>query len=346
MGRLMWAPALLALLVQGCGDKEVVIPEPDSRPVKLVAVSVGDNETFRTFPAVVEAGDKAVLAFRVSGQLDKVHSNPGDIVKRGQVLAHLNTDELSLLLEQAKADYELAYVQYKRDKELLKTNVVSELDFDRSEAELNQAKADLDKAQANLSYASLVAPYDGTLSLSLVENYEYIAAKQPVMHIQSAGVINVTFQLPDQLLARFQHQENVERDPTVTFDTIPGQTFSAEFKEIDTEADEKTSSYKVTLFMERPEGFNLLPGMAGHVRVAIPHVSSGSLPSRAILTEGDTTFVWRVDEQGIVSKVPVQLDERRRVLNGLNDGDLIATSGVNELQEGQKVRKWVKERGL
>lgn len=346
MGRVMWAPALLALLVQGCGDKEVVIPEPDSRPVKLEAVSVGNTESFRTFPAVVEAGDKAVLAFRVSGQLDKVDSKPGDIVKRGQVLAHLNTDELSLLLEQANADYELAYVQYKRDKELLKTNVVSELDFDRSEAELNQAKADLDKAQANLNYASLIAPYDGTLSLSLVENYEYIAAKQPVMHIQSAGLINVTFQLPDQLFARFQHRSDFERDPSVTFDTIPDQTFSAEFKEIDTEADEKTSSYKVTLFMERPQGFNLLPGMAGHVRVAIPQNASGSIPSRAILTEGENTFVWRVDDQGIVTKVPVQLDNKRRVLNGLNDGDLIATSGVQELKEGQKVRKWVKERGL
>ncbi|PSW21123.1 efflux RND transporter periplasmic adaptor subunit [Photobacterium sanctipauli] len=346
MGRVILAAAMLSLFIQGCGGKEVEIPEPDSRPVKLEAVSVGDDQTFRTFPAVVEAGDKAVLAFRVSGQLDKVNANPGDFVERGQVLAHLNTDELSLLLEQSQADYELAYVQYKRDKELLKTNVVSELDFDRSEAELNQAKADLDKAKANLNYASLVAPYDGTLSLSLVENYEYVAAKQPVMHIQSAGVINVTFQLPDQLFARFEHRSDFDRDPRVTFDTIPNQTFEAQFKEIDTEADEKTSSYKVTLFMERPQGYNLLPGMAGHVKVAIPSGGTGALPRRAILTEGDTTYVWKVDEQGMVTKVAVQLDDRRRVISGLQDGDLIATSGVTGLQEGQKVRKWVKERGL
>ncbi|MGF1700734.1 efflux RND transporter periplasmic adaptor subunit [Photobacterium makurazakiensis] len=346
MGRVILATAMLSLFIQGCGDKEVEIPEPESRPVKLEAVSVGDNETFRTFPAVVEAGDKAVLAFRVSGQLKKVDAHPGDFVKKGDVLARLNTDELELLLEQAKADYELAYVQYKRDKELLKTNFVSELDFDRSEAELNQAKADLDKAKANLNYASLIVPYDGTLSLSLVENFEYIAAKQPVMHIQSAGLINVTFQLPDQLFARFQHKSDFDRDPRVTFDTIPDQVFGAQFKEIDTEADEKTNSYKVTLFMERPQGYNLLPGMAGHVKVSIPSGGTGAIPRRAILTEGDKTFVWKVDEQGIVSKVAVQLDDKRRVLAGLQDGDLIATSGVTGLQEGQKVRTWIKERGL
>lgn len=346
MGRVLLATTVLLVAVTGCGEKEAPVPEPESRPVKLHSVAVGNNEVFRTFPAVVEAGDKAVLAFRVSGQLDKVVVDPGDNVKRGQTLAHLNTDQLRLLVEQAQANYELANVQYKRDRELLKTNVVSELDFDRSKAERNQARAELEKAQANLNYATLIAPYDGTLSLSLIENYEYVAAKQPVMHIQSAGLINVTFQLPDQLLTRFQHSSGFDIKPSVSFDTIPNQQFPAEFKELDTEADAKTSSYKVTLFMERPAGVNLLPGMAGHVRVALPGGELGAIPQRAIMTEGDQQFVWKVDEQGRVSKVAVTLDDKRRVLLGLADGDNIATSGVFELKEGQKVRAWVKERGL
>ncbi|MGF1685773.1 efflux RND transporter periplasmic adaptor subunit [Photobacterium japonica] len=346
MGRVLLATTVLLVAVTGCGEKEVPVPEPESRPVKLHSVAVGNNEVFRTFPAVVEAGDKAVLAFRVSGQLDKVVVNPGETVDRGQTLAHLNTDELQLLVEQAQANYELAYVQFRRDKKLLKTNVVSELDFDRSKAELNQAKAELDKAKANLNYATLIAPYDGTLSLSLIENYEYVAAKEPVMHIQSAGLINVTFQLPDQLFVRFQDTSSFDVKPTVSFDTIPNQHFSAEFKEIDTEADEKTSSYKVTLFMERPKGFNLLPGMAGHVKVALPGGELGAIPVRAIMKDGDQQFVWRVDEQGAVSKVAVTLDDKRRVISGLSDGDNIATSGVYELEDGQKVRAWVKERGL
>ncbi|GAL05109.1 probable Co/Zn/Cd efflux system membrane fusion protein [Photobacterium aphoticum] len=180
--------------------------------------------------AVVEAGDKAVLAFRVSGQLDKVVVDPGDNVKRGQTLAHLNTDQLRLLVEQAQANYELANVQYKRDRELLKTNVVSELDFDRSKAERNQAKAELEKAQANLKYATLIAPYDGTLSLSLIENYEYVTAKQPVMHIQSAGLINVTFQLPDQLLTRFQHSTGFDIKPVFRLTPSPISNFLPNLK--------------------------------------------------------------------------------------------------------------------
>jgi len=344
MGRVLLATVIAGLLLSGCGEKKVEIPEPESRPVKLQAVSVGDNETFRTFPAIVEAGDKAVLAFRVSGQIISLDVNTGANVKRGQKLASLNPDELTLLVEQAQANYELAYVQFKRDEELRKTNVVSELDYDTSKAALNQAQAALSKQKSNLGYATLVAPYDGTLSLSLIENYEYIMAKEPVMHIQSAGLINVTFQLPEHLLARYQGKS--ETQASVIFDTIPGEVYPAEFKEIDTEADATTSSFKVTLFMERPEGKNILPGMAGLVKIAIPKGNSGAIAKRAIMREGNANYVWHIDEAGIARKTQVELDDKGRVVSGLNDGDQIAISGINELQEGQKVRAWVKERGL
>nr|WP_252858198.1 efflux RND transporter periplasmic adaptor subunit [Photobacterium angustum] len=226
-----------------------------------------------------------------------------------------------------------------------KKNVVSELDYDTSKANLKQAKATLDKAISNLSYAKLIAPYDGHLSLSMVENYEYISAKQPVMHIQSAKLINMTFQLPDYLLARFQgHAENI--NPTVAFDTLTNQTFRAQFKEIDTEPDSKTSSYKVTLSMARPEGSNIMPGMSGSVTIVLPQGKAGAIPMRAIITEDSKNYVWRVDDNQQVVRTEVKLDNNNRVISGLEDGDVIATSGVSELQSGQKVRSWIKERGL
>ncbi|WP_305403523.1 efflux RND transporter periplasmic adaptor subunit [Photobacterium leiognathi] len=345
MRRQVYIAILACVALIGCKEDKATVKEPESRPVKLQSVSVGDNESLRSFPAIVEAGDKAVLAFRVSGQLNNVQAHPGEFVRKGQTLATLNPDELSLLVKQAQAQYDLAKVQFKRNSQLRKTNVVSELDYDASKANLKQAKAALDKAKSNLSYAKLIAPYDGHLSLSMIENFEYVAAKQPVMHIQSAKLINMTFQLPDYLLARFQgHAEEI--NPTVAFDALANQTFPAQFKEIDTEPDSKTSSYKVTLSMARPEGSNIMPGMSGSVTIVLPHGNAGSIPTRAVITEGNKHFVWRVNDKQQVERVEVTLDKNNRVISGLNDGDVIATSGVSELQAGQKVRSWIKERGL
>ncbi|PHZ58930.1 efflux RND transporter periplasmic adaptor subunit [Photobacterium leiognathi] len=345
MRRQVYIAVLACVALIGCKEDKAIVKEPESRPVKLQSVSVGDNESLRSFPAIVEAGDKAVLAFRVSGQLNNVQAHPGEFVRKGQTLATLNPDELSLLVKQAQAQYDLANVQFKRNSQLRKTNVVSELDYDASKANLKQAKAALDKAKSNLSYAKLIAPYDGHLSLSMIENFEYVAAKQPVMHIQSAKLINMTFQLPDYLLARFQgHAEEI--NPTVAFDALANQTFPAQFKEIDTEPDSKTSSYKVTLSMARPEGSNIMPGMSGSVTIVLPHGNAGAIPTRAVITEGNKHFVWRVNDKQQVERVEVTLDNNNRVISGLNDGDVIATSGVSELQAGQKVRSWIKERGL
>ncbi|WP_318421206.1 efflux RND transporter periplasmic adaptor subunit [Photobacterium leiognathi] len=345
MRRQVYIAVLACVALIGCKEDKATVKEPESRPVKLQLVSVGDNESLRSFPAIVEAGDKAVLAFRVSGQLNNVQAHPGEFVRKGQTLATLNPDELSLLVKQAQAQYDLANVQFKRNSQLRKTNVVSELDYDASKANLKQAKAALDKAKSNLSYAKLIAPYDGHLSLSMIENFEYVAAKQPVMHIQSAKLINMTFQLPDYLLARFQgHAEEI--NPTVAFDALANQTFPAQFKEIDTEPDSKTSSYKVTLSMARPEGSNIMPGMSGSVTIVLPHGNAGAIPTRAVITEGNKNFVWRVNGKQQVERVEVTLDKNNRVISGLNDGDVIATSGVSELQAGQKVRSWIKERGL
>ncbi|WP_305421080.1 efflux RND transporter periplasmic adaptor subunit [Photobacterium leiognathi] len=345
MRRQVYIAVLACVALIGCKEDKAMVKEPESRPVKLQSVSVGNNESLRSFPAIVEAGDKAVLAFRVSGQLNNVQAHPGEFVRKGQTLATLNPDELSLLVKQAQAQYDLANVQFKRNSQLRKTNVVSELDYDASKANLKQAKAALDKAKSNLSYAKLIAPYDGHLSLSMIENFEYVAAKQPVMHIQSAKLINMTFQLPDYLLARFQgHAEEI--DPTVAFDALANQTFPAQFKEIDTEPDSKTSSYKVTLSMARPEGSNIMPGMSGSVTIVLPHGNAGAIPTRAVITEGNKHFVWRVNDKQQVERVEVTLDKNNRVISGLNDGDVIATSGVSELQAGQKVRSWIKERGL
>lgn len=84
----------------------------------------------------------------------------GKSLKKGDVLAVLNPDEYSLLEKQARANFALADVQYKRYKKLRKDQVVSEQDFDEAKANHNSAKAQWDQAKANLRYTQLVAPYD------------------------------------------------------------------------------------------------------------------------------------------------------------------------------------------
>lgn len=333
-----------SLTLLGCSEELPPIPEPDSRPAKLFSVSVGNSQFQRQFPATTEAGERAVLAYRVPGQMQTIDVVAGQMVKKGEVLATLNPDEYQLLADQAQAQFRLADVQYQRSKKLRRDKVVSEQDFDQAKANRNSAKATLDQAKANLGYTKLVAPYDGTISLIPAENYEYIAAKQGVMNIQTNRLMKVSFQLPDHLLTRFT--EGVDSEAYMVFDAFPANQYPLTFQEIDTEADPKTGSYKVTMVMERPENVGILPGMSGAVTVIAASSTATSIPVSALFEENGKTCVWRVNPEGIVEKAAVELNDKRQVVTGLADGDQIVISGVSGITSGIKVREWIKERGL
>ncbi|MGD8119621.1 efflux RND transporter periplasmic adaptor subunit [Vibrio sp. TRT 2004] len=330
--------------LSGCGKELPPVPEPESRPAKLFTVSVGNAQFERDFPATSEAGDKAVLAFRVPGQMQSIDVLAGQMVKKGDVLASLNPDEYTLLAKQAEAQFRLADVQYQRYKKLREDKVVSEQDFDQAKANHNSAKATLEQARANLRYTKLVAPYDGTISLIAAENHEYMAAKQGVMNVQTNQLMKVIFQLPDHLLNKFASGVNLTA--TMTFDAFPNNQYDLVFQEVDTEADTKTGSYKVTMVMERPEDVGILPGMAGSVHVAVESTGATQIPQSALMEQDGKTYVWRVDSQGIVSQAHVEINDKLQVQSGLSEGDQIIVSGVSGIEAGVKVREWIKERGL
>ena len=98
--------------------------------------------------------------------------------------------------------------------------------------------------------------------------------------------------------------------------------------------------------MDRPEGVGILPGMSGNVHLVSENAGVTKIPDSALFTEDGKTCVWRVNEQGIVEKVSVTLNEKQQIEEGLDDGDQIIISGVNVIESGIKVREWVKERGL
>ena len=333
--RRLLIPVAISAVLSGCGKELPPVPEPESRPAKLFTVSVGNAQFERHFPATTEAGDKAVLTFRVPGLLQTIEVNEGQVVSKGDVLASLNPDEYSLLEQQARANFALADVQYKRYQKLRKDQVVSEQDFDEAKANHNSAKAQWNQAKANLRYTKLVAPYDGTISYIPAENHEYVAAKEGVMNIQSNQLLKVIFQVPDYLLNRYTQGSDVSA--RMVFDAFPEQSFDLTFQEIDTEADPKTGSYKVTMVMERPSEIGLLPGMSGNAYLLSKNAGATKIPNSALLEENGKTYVWRVDEQGIVSKAAIEMNDKNQVLAGLNDGDQIIISGVRVSEPGIKV---------
>lgn len=348
------------LLVSGCDNATSTPTQPLVRPAKIVTVVDAAKQAIRNFPAEVEANADSKLAFRVSGQIIDVKIKPGMTVTKGDVLARLDPSDFLLQLDDRKARYNLAKSKFDQAQLLLARKLAPQSAFDEAEANLGVALSSLNVAKSNVEYTYLRAPFSGDVSQVFVEKFDHIQAKQAIIHLQTRDIIDISMQIPENLISRIN--KNNQYQPTVIFDSHPEQEFLVSLKEWDTQADPSTLTYKVVFSLPTPQGFNALPGMSANIRIDLSKIIDLNLqqyilPISAVFSAEDQPlannrkFIWKVEPSTMkVTKVEVEVGEVKstgiEILSGLSVGDQIVAAGSHYLTEGMQVRPWNREKGL
>lgn len=349
-------PLFTAIVLSACNEQEAPqSTEPVVRPAKIHTVEDLSIHSIRNFPAEVEAHQGSYLAFRVNGELSTLNVLPGQDVVKGQVLATLAPEDFQLQVDDRKARYELAISQFERSKSLREKNLGSDAQYDEARANMLVAESVFKKAETDLRYTELRAPFDGTISQKFVENFENIQAKQNIFFLQNQDLLDVSIRVPERIVARVKKGSKYQ--PSVIFDGYLDKSFLLTIREWDSTADPQTLTYKVVFSLPKPEGFNLLPGMTGNVKIDLSKVMTGYaqgyvIPLESVLSsESGDSFVWKYNgADGTVSKHTVKVGdvhpEGIEVLQGIGAGDKVVAAGGHYLSEGMKVRPWSREQGL
>ena len=315
-------------------------------PVKVLTAFTADEAP--TFPARADAGDSAMLAFRVAGQLRDLKVRMGDSVAKGAVLAELDPTDYRLNLDARQAEFYLAKLEADRASALYKQKLISEDQYDTAQTLLATNVARLEQAREQLSFCKLTAPFAGAIAFTYAMPSEIVGPQQPVLNLQDTSTLDIRFNLPP----RFQHLLEGEDKAvfTVMFELMPGIDLETQYKELSMQPDPDTNSYPVTLLVTSPADFSAMPGMPATVRLHHPSLSDTrwAPPAEALFDRsGEVAHVWRIDTSNMtIQKVAVELDAGGVLRTGLSPGDQIVAAGVDRLQEGQRVRPWVREGGL
>lgn len=353
------------ILVTACSRPEPPSPPEVARPAKLFTVEGPDALMIRSFPGEVRASEVADLAFRVGGNLIEFPANRGIEVEQGELLARLDPSDYEAAVNQMQAEYDLSVAQFQRSAELIDRQLISQADYDRRLALMKVNKSNLVRAQNNLDYTQLFAPFDGVVARRLAENHESVSAGQVVLIMQTVKMIDVTVDVPESIIKRVE-RTRANRDPQpveVRFGSDTGRTYTAIYKEHETEADEATLTYRVTFSMPVPDDLNVLPGMSATViadlsRLFQEEVARMTLvPIEAVFSAEDQPLdsefkqVWVVDPESMrASRRDVQVgrltNDKIAILAGLEEGEIIIAAGVNAVTEGMWVRPMQREQGL
>jgi len=342
----------VAFLFLACSAEEPAEETHAPPAVKTLVVGGEGSGATREYSGSLAAWQHAEMAFEVSGKITEFRAVEGQRVEEGYVLARLDPRDYQAAQLAAEANVAQAKADYERFKKLFEKGVASKAEYDAKTRRYEVTQAELQTAQKAVEDADLVAPFAGVMAKKLVEDFQNVVAKEPVLILQDDQRLKIKVTVPEQDMTWKQSgsvdlAEVTRRiEPKVTVTTLPGSEFDAALHEISMTADPATRTFEATFLMDNPEGVRLLPGMTAMVRIHPRSAASAGIavPGVAVWAdEAGTSYVWKLDPaDNTVARTAVEIgalaESSIRILAGLSPGDVIVISGVRTLSEGETVR--------
>ncbi|MGF1755671.1 efflux RND transporter periplasmic adaptor subunit, partial [Vibrio makurazakiensis] len=223
--------SLLALFVviglAGCNkqaEPQEVTPEPAVRSVKFIKSIFESHTQTRELTGIVRSAQTSPISFKVNGTVSNVLVSKGQRVKKGQVLAQLETSDLLISMRKAQASLGAAKAarlqaedKYLRSAKLNEKAFVSDselnaikADFDAKQQQENLALTDLSNAELNLERSKLFAPFAGQISQVFIDNYTKVNSGQKIIELVNDFAYEVDFLVPESLIREVAFGESVQ----------------------------------------------------------------------------------------------------------------------------------------
>jgi len=307
-------------------------------------------------PGNVQAYYEAPIYARTSGYLKIWYTDIGASVKKGQLLAEIETPEVDQQLRQAQADlataeanYLLARTTTERWQGLLATESVSQQDADQRAGDAAAKLASQHSAAANVarlreleSFKRVVAPFEGVVTQRNTDVGALINAGEApgsaLFHVADTHRLRIYVQVPQPYAAQIREGGGA----ALEFTDRPGQKYAATVTSTAHALDAASRTLQVELQIDNSRG-ELLPGSYVQVTFTLP--SSGStlrVPVNALLFRGQNLQVATVDDQHRVHLKDItegrDFGTEVEVLSGITAADTLIVNPPDSLGEGVQVR--------
>jgi membrane fusion protein, multidrug efflux system len=341
-------------------SKPPAVPEP-VRAVRTLTIAPQTAGGSYEYAGEVRARTESRLSFRVGGKMVRRLVDLGDSVKKGQLLAQLDAQDLRLgqdaaraAVASAQANYDQTAADFKRYKELSDKGFIGPAELDRREMALKTSRAQVDQARAQSSvqgnqagYASLYAEASGVITGIELEPGMVAAAGTPVLRLAHDGARDVVFSVPEDKVGVVKALAGEPGHFKVRLWGAADPPLPASIREVSASADAVTRTFLVKADIGAVPSGGVRLGQTATVLMELPLVAGVTkLPLSALREDKGRSVVWVVDRGSMtVKSQDVKLagaDGNEAVIaSGLAAGQVVVTAGVHVLSPGQKVKFYV-----
>ena len=343
--------AVIIIIVLLVIFRQTITAKISPKPVyKTTKVGRHDLTKIVSASGKVKSDEEAVLKFQTSGYLNWVGVKKGDAVKKWQVLATLDTEELQKQLKQELIDFQTQKTTFEADR---RDNFIPDNQLDKytltdeirdlvndDQLTLNRTVLDVEIKNLALKYSRLWSPIDGIVTA--------IDAPNAGVNV-TAATSTITVSNPDKMVFSAKVDEadigavGIGQKATIALDAYPDENFESTVSQVDftsTVTSSGGTAYEVKFTLAQNLGQKFKSGMNGDVEIEISSLKNIiTLPYQVIREKNSQNYVYVLKNgkpQKQIVKLGSESDSDTQILKGLGVGDTVITSDFATLDKTVK----------
>ncbi|HHW4402815.1 efflux RND transporter periplasmic adaptor subunit [Aeromonas hydrophila] len=319
-------------------------PQPRQVNIRAQTVSQSLAEPSIKLVSKLAANRSVVISPEVTGRIVKIAVRSGQQVKQGDVLIALDAGKQQAELAEQSASVRDESRKLRDMRRLVARGAITTSELEGQEATVAQAQARADAAKYELSLRTLLAPFDGSVSLIDLSEGALVNSGDTLLHLDELAKLRLDLAVPERYLSLLRPGMAV----TATSSAWPDQSFRGVLETLDSRVSNDTQNIKARVIIPNPDG-QLRPGMLLNVELSLPPQKMTLIPAQSVEYAGEQRFVYRLEPNGKVKRVPVVLGDTHGeevwVTKGLKVGDRIVVEGLVNLRDGVSVHDLAEVKG-
>lgn len=340
VGLLIWGGLTLSNNKKRSEEEtRIVAQSNDSISVNVSTVAYRNIETDFLVNGIFEPEQELNFPSETAGKVVRVLVEEGSRVHVGQTLAVIRSDQQSIDLSAAEAAYQNALTDNQRFENALKTGGVTQQQVDMSRLQLKNAKAQLDQARIRVGDTNVKATISGIVNQRFIEPGSFVSPGTPMFEIVNVSNLKLRVDVDESQIVNYKVGDQIKVKASV----YPEKEFDGRITFIAPKAS-ASLNFPVDILVDNSSN-DLRAGMYGTAIFS----SNDDAVSAPILTVERKAFVGGLNNQQVfvVENAKVQLKkvqigrnfgEYIEILNGLNESEVVVTTGHINLNDGVTVK--------
>lgn len=333
-GLLAWPKLAPLLSADSAGESGADESRGRTPAVRTMRLEAAPFENRLTFNGTLIADSSIEIKSELRGKIDRIAFTDGQDVEAGDLIVSIESGELEAELSSVREQLELAETNAERLSNLFSSGSVTASERDDAVSRREVLKAEERRLAVRLEKTRLLAPFSGTLGLREVSLGDLIEADTLITTLQTVENLKVDFSVPERYQALLESGMSLS-----LWVTGYDEPFTARVRAISPRVDINTRTLMVRADVANGER-KLLPGNYARVELISRDDAALLVPSVAVLQSLEAVSVFKVKD-GVAVRTEVKTGERSeaqvQILQGLQVGDEVITSGIQSVRDGQRV---------